>query len=294
MPYSRQRRSRRSRRLPYRRPLRRSRFIRRRPRRPARVTRRRILNVSSVKKQDSRLTFSNVDTPAVAPTQKTVNLVSNQIYMIPYIPTAQDKSPIGGNTSLDIPNYRSKDICYMRGYRERLTFLTDNRTQWILRRICFTYRGTNISTNATTTNPLWWEVAPNGFTRVASQALGTNLGTAIINDMFKGSFNVDWTNYFNAPLDNNRVTVKYDKIFRFGSQNEAPHRHEIKLWHGMNKNLHYRNDEAGGGESETTLSTSGNSGMGDYYIVDFIQAVTTSTSDIAQLSYEGTLFWHER
>lgn len=294
MPRFTSRTSRYRRRRPYRRPTRRTRIVRRRTttrRRPARISRRRILQIATTKKQDNRLTFSNVDSPAVAPTQKSVIMVGGVTYMIPYIPTAQDRSHAVGQ---NLDHYRDSDDVYMRGYKERLRFTTNNPTSWTHRRVCFTLKGNAIINSVSATSPLWLEASPNGWVRTATQANGTGLGTAITNEIFKGQVGVDWTNYFTAPLDTQRITVMYDKTFHYRSGNDQPHVHDVKLWHAMNKNFFYRDDEFGNNESTGVVHSSSRRGMGDYYIVDFFESLSQDTEDVAQLHYEGTLYWHER
>lgn len=257
------------------------------------MTRRRILNITSEKKQDNRLTFSNVDTPAVAPTLKNVSLVGGTTYIIPYIPTAMDRS-VGSAVSPIIPGYRGTSKIFARGYRERISFGTNTPAQWSLRRVCFRMRGNAIVNSTSAISPLWHEASPNGFTRSATQANGTGLGTAITNEIFKGEAGVDWTNFFTAPLDTNRVTVEYDKQFHFRSTSDSPHVRHFKLWHPMNKNLVYRDDENGETINTSVLSTSGSQGMGDYYIVDFWVCATPTTDNNCAINYEGTMYWHER
>jgi len=292
MAYS--RRSRRFRRRPSRRTPRRTRTIRRRTttRRRTGVSRRRLLNITSKKKQDNRLTFSNVDTPGSAPTLKNIIMTGGATYMIPHIPTAMDRTV--GSTTPDVPGYRESTTIFARGYRERISIGTNTPAAWSLRRICFRLKGNAIINSATTNTPLWLETSPNGFVRSATNAMGTALGTAILGEIFKGEINVDWNNYFTAPIDTNRVSLAYDKQFHFRSQNDSPHNHHFKLWHPMNKNLMYRDDENGESTTTSPLSTSGNAGMGDYYIVDFWNCTTTTTDNTIGLQYEGTLYWHER
>jgi len=265
----------------------------RRSYRRTRMSRRRILNIASEKKQDNRITFSNVDTPAAVLTAKRVLMQGGSTYLIPYIPTAQDRVIASGPTP-DIPGYRTRQNVFMRGYKERVNIVSSTPAQWSLRRICFRLKG-NIITNTTTAlNPLWHEVSPQGFTRSATQAFGTPLGDAIQDQIFKGAPFIDWNNPFNANLDTDRVSVAYDKIFHFTSGNQSPYTKNIKFWHPMNKNFTYRDDEQGEGLVTSVLHTSGLKGMGDYYIVDLWTCTTSTTDNELSVSYEGTLYWHER
>ncbi|UJO02112.1 Cap [Molossus molossus associated gemykibivirus 1] len=294
MPRFTSRRSRYSRRRPYRRSTRRTRTIRRRPtsyrRRRTTVSRRRILQVASEKKQDSRITFSNVDTPLSPPILKAVVLQAGQTYMIPYIPTAQDRT----GAAPELNNYRSRSDVYMRGYKERIIFNTNGGSSWHWRRICWRMKGPAITTNVSTTSPLWLETAPYGFVRSATNANGTALGSAIQSEIFKGQINVDWFNLFTAPLDTNRISVAYDQTRIMKAGNNEPYVQDYKMWHPMNKNFYYRDDENGDNETTSPLHSSGLKGMGDYYILDLFASASSETSDVANVGYEGTLYWHER
>lgn len=295
MPYS--RRSRTSRRRPTRRPARRGTTFRRRPyrrpRRTARMSRRRVLNISSEKKQDSRLTFENVSNPALPPVLATnfVPLQAARTYIFPYICTAQDRT----GAAPELANYRSRSDVFMRGYKEHVNFQSRGGN-WHWRRFCFRLKGNAILNSATTTTPLWQEQSPYGFVRTVTDVNGTGLGAAFTSECFKGQINVDWNNYFTAPLDTNRITVMYDKTRVLKGGNDSPYIQDFKLWHGMNKNFYYRDDENGNTESDSPLHISGTRGMGDYYIVDIISSADTifGSETVGGITYEGTLYWHER
>lgn len=292
MPRFASRRSRTSRRRPYRRSTRRTRIIRRRTVRRRPTTRRRILNVATQKKQDNRLTFSNADTPAVAPSQKNLNMTGNNTYIIPYVASFQDIE--ANSTVYPINSYRSRSDVFLRGYKEKLSLLSNSPAQWVLRRCVFHFKGTRITSQTSSTSPLWFKDTTAGFTRSCTQANGTALGSQLTTTMFRGMASRDWNDYFTAPLDTNTITVKYDKTFNFTSGNSSPFERNLKFWHGVNKNFYYRDDEAGASEVTSGLSQEGNKGCGDLYIVDFWRCSTGTADNALSVNLEGTLYWHER
>lgn len=280
-----------TRRAPYRsRPIRRRTFTRRR--RPA-MSRRRILNLTSKKKTDARMMFSNLTAPASPPTAATnITLNGGTDYLFAYVPTAQDKTPNGSGPDLD--NYRTSESCFMRGYKENVRFNTQFGEEWIWRRICFTYKGTDFINVATVNNPLAQETAPNGWVRPISNSAGTGLGTFILSNLFKGAANVDWTDILTATVDTQKVGLKFDKTFRVTGRNGQPRFNIYNLWHPMNKNLVYYDEESGGVEVSTPFSVNGPAGMGDYYIIDYIRCASPTTSITASVAFNGRLYWHEK
>lgn len=304
-----------------RRPTARRRRVTRRPRRPTRarrytrrvirrrpLTRRRILNVATTKKQDVRLCFTSltglgapVATPVAADGAIMTGSSTNP-YMMIYSPTMQDKTP--GTTGNELPNYRDSQTCYMRGYKESIRFNVNNGQTWLWRRVCFTYKGTFLTGTAglPANESVAWEVAPNGWTRPVNNtyATGTSgIAGRVLGEMFKGRENIDWRDLFTATLDPDRVNVKYDKFrtLRNTGGNADFRTHAFKIWHPMNANLIYDDDEEGQTNTSGIVSTTGNRSMGDYYIIDMFQCArngTSATTDQLLFTPTGTLYWHEK
>lgn len=218
--------------------------------------------------------------------------------------TAQDLTEGGSN-----PNYflndaeRTSRVCYMRGFSEHLRIQTNSSTPWFHRRICFTIRGGNAFNTSlaadTPTQPyrpfvdttngmerLWFDVNRNNMP--ASSAAMQNL-------LFKGTFNVDWNDQILAPIDTSRVSLKYDKTFTVRTGNNSGALIERKLWHPMNKNIVYDDDESGQAMGSSYYSVDSKLGMGDYFIVDIIQAgLGAVTTDLLNVFSNSTLYWHEK
>ena len=93
---------------------------------------------------------------------------------------------------------------------------------------------------------------PRGFIRlrpVVGRASATNRA-AIYSILFKGAGGgIDWTTshpgLLNAKVDTTRVNLKYDKVRRITSGNDAGVIKRFKMWHPMRKNLRYDEDEEG-------------------------------------------------
>lgn len=113
--------------------------------------------------------------------------------------------------------------------------------------------------------------------------------------LFKGSQGVDWLDPILAPVDTSRVDLKYDKTQRLCSGNQSGMFKEVKLWHPMNKNLTYQDDESGEVMTTSVFSVDDKRGMGDYMVLDlFSSLLGTSTSDILSVTYQASLYWHEK
>jgi len=113
--------------------------------------------------------------------------------------------------------------------------------------------------------------------------------------LFKGRANVDWNDTILAPVDTTRVSVMYDKTFTLKSGNAYGALLERKLWHPMNKNIVYDDDENGSTEASSYYSTASKAGMGDVFVIDqFYPGAGASSTDLLQFSTNSTLYWHEK
>jgi len=274
------RRPRRSTRRTVRRPIGRRSIMRR-------TSTRRILNIASTKKQDNMIPF--VTNAAGVPTSGVgrYGLAGNQVGQFVWLATARDRI---GSGDPNAGSLRTSDVCYMRGLKEKVMLSTTNGSAWRWRRICFTAKGLVPPTG--TVDSL--EVSPNGWVRLLANQWTSALGNGFNSLIFKGTAGVDWTDVFTAKTDNTRVTIKFDKTFVITSGNSNGTVRMFNLWHPMNHNLVYDNDENGDNESGATRSTSGKAGMGDYYVMDYFVSVDAASSESLYISPEATLYWHEK
>lgn len=219
-------------------------------------------------------------------------------------PTAMNLSALAGGANLAVNvAERTSQTCYMRGFSENIRMQTNSATPWFHRRICFTSRGgspfTQVASGDTplqssgnsvdTTNGqerLWFNAFVNaqGLTIAAQEGI-----------IFKGAQNIDWNDPIVAPIDTARIDLKFDKTWLIKSGNQNGTILERKVWHPMNKNLVYDDDESGEQESSSYFSVDDKRGMGDFYILDIFQAgVGAGAGDLLSIIANSTLYWHER
>lgn len=223
-----------------------------------------------------------------------------------FTPTAMDLTPASGSNDVSREAVRNSTTCFMRGFSEHLRIQTSSGIPWFWRRICFTsrtpdffrFRSTDAPTQTNSGNTSFVETT-NGMERLwfNQQINGTVSDTqnAWLEILFKGTNGKDWSDSLTAPVDTRRVDLKYDKMRCIRSGNAAGTVKELKLWHTMNKNIVYDDDESGDAEISSYTSVTDKAGMGNYHIFDIIVAGTgATTSDLIQITGTSALYWHER
>lgn len=277
----------------------------------ARMTKKSVLDTTSRKKRNGMISYSNTNTDGTG-RQTTggpayVNGNSNGLFL--WCPTATDLNNAAGGANIIInENERTATVCYMRGLSENLRIEANTGLAWHHRRICFKsrsnlFRGLAPASAAQQPNPFGFvspyvEVNPGGNQRFWFNASISGIDPTVNNwliILFKGQQGVDWDNYITAPVDTRRVDLCYDKKRVYRSGNAQGFARDFSLWHGMNKNLVYDDDENGDGMSSAAFSVTDKQGMGDYYVLDIVQpAFGGTTSDIIRINANSTLYWHEK
>lgn len=270
------------------------------------MTKKRILNTTSVKKRNGMLSFSNTtDTGASKTTaQSTAFVNANTLGYFLFCATDQNLAANAGGSNLKINvAQRTATTCFMRGFSEHLRIQTSSGLPWFHRRICFTTRGLG-SFNTIDPTDAQTQASGNSIdTSSGQQRLWLNSSinnqpATVINQyniLFKGQRNIDWNDPIIAPVDTSRVDLKFDKTWLIKSGNASGTIQSRKLWHSMNKNLVYNDDENGEGMSTGYASTASKQGMGDYYILDLFQAgIGGGPTDIINVFSNSTLYWHEK
>lgn len=245
---------------------------------------------------------------AATPGQGALNISSapgngGSVTILPWIATARDNSLVQGGSNAGTvfdDACRTSSTCYMRGLKENIEIQTSSGVPWQWRRICFTYKDAQeaLGTGAGGISGLY--ESSNGFGRLAynatSGSTADNLAVSNLRGLiFKGQLNNDWLDYFTAPLDNSRISVKMDKTRTIASGNTNGVLRKYQMWLPMNQNLVYDDDEVGQNKTPSYYSVGGKPGMGDYYVVDLFQpGKGASSSDLLSFSPQATLYWHER
>lgn len=248
------------------------------------MTKRRILNATSVKKQDNMLAV-RTDPTGANPVQGSFLVLGTGAQFL-WCASGRDRgADVGADPTAS--SVRERDLVYARGLKESIIMTTNSPASWRWRRIAFTCKGVPFS------SPVDLETS-SGWVRMLRNVAGTAAGTTITSYIFKGAQNVDWQDVFVAKLDTNRVKVYYDKLRTLSSGNSNGKFFRSKHWFPMNQNLLYANDENGETETGDTHSTLGRAGMGDFYVLDFFDCTTLSSSDTLQFQPEATFYWHEK
>lgn len=266
------------------------------------MTKRKILNVTSTKKRNTMLSWSNTTASGASQTIQVgsafVNAATSGIFV--WCPTAQsfNSDSLSRNQAS-----RSATTCYMVGLKENLRIQTSSGIPWFHRRICFTARGTSYFNVASPSDTPTQVTQPyvstsNGYERLWLNEFVNGSANTIAGQyglLFRGIQGQDWNDPITALVDPTRVDVKFDKTYTMQSGNSNGIIRERKLWHPMKHNIVYDDDEAGSGEQSSLFSVDSKQGMGDYYVVDIIQAgVGGTSSDLLTMNATSTLYWHEK
>lgn len=269
------------------------------------MTRKRILNLTSRKKRDNMVTISNVDLtarPGAAPTQRPAVMSGGSLftgagpYMFLFCANARDNTlSIGGpaGTVSDEPT-RTATTTYARGLKEAIEINTNTGMPWQWRRIVFMIKGLDALLSQQTGTASFVYEDSNGYRRPVIEVLGNKRGQ-LTSAMFDGTLGVDWSDYFGAKTDSTRISVKYDKTRTIASGNEEGMIRRYNMWHPVNQNIVYDDDETGGRESNSLFSTLGKPGAGDMYVVDMFQPRAGATgADQLIFNASATYYWHEK
>lgn len=278
--------------------------------RSKKMSNKKILNVTSQKKRDTMLCWTNTGSStqigssgyANAPATITGGVAATNAACYLWCATQRDNTQgYGGGVGTKInTSTRTSSSPYMVGLSERIEIQCNTGMPWQWRRICFTMRGPSLVPPSTASGAVFSASTEtsNGWTRTMNQVPGNpgqNPQYTLMAILFKGQNTSDWIDPMTAPVDNSRLTIKYDKIITLASGNEDGFIRTYKRWHPMRKTLYYDDDQVGGAEAVSSLSQLGKAGMGDYYIVDLFRARQGSaTTDQLTVQPTSTLYWHEK
>lgn len=219
-----------------------------------------------------------------------------------FSPTCMDLNASAPHT-ISLQSRRTATTCFIRGFSEHIRLQTSSGIPWFWRRIVFfskdelAFPGTSASDTPVNTYRPYVETS-NGLERLwLNQTINSMPNTIALQQgvLFRGSAGTDWNDIITAPVDTTRVTLKYDKTRTIKSGNAAGTVREFKVWHPVNKNVVYDDDEQGVSESSSYYSVTSKAGMGDMYVYDiFLPGLGSTGSDIINVNSSATLYWHER
>lgn len=274
---------------------RRTRSTRPTTRRPRLLTRRGINDLTSKKKRDNMLTWSNITVPRtpVPPITGTAAVLQGggAYYNILWSPTIREKQ-INSSSSptVEDESTRTSSTTYAKGLRERLSIQTNSAVPWTWRRIVFTMKGTaSYLPNFPLTT-----LTSNGYARTLSE-LTSGQATVIQNLVFDGSFNLDWRDPLDAKVDIQLITLLSDRTMIITPQTSSGAVKNFTRYYPFEKNLIYAEDEFGGQTTDSGYAALGKQGMGDVLIYDiFAPRGGAAFGDQMTVDIQSTYYWHEK
>jgi len=263
------------------------------------MSNKRILNISSRKKRDTMLNWTNMTAASQSGSTTYTTapaVITGGTALVPltaWSPTARDLNRNSGAGGVVDVATRTSSTCFMRGIKESIEVQVVNGVPWQWRRIVFSCKGLYRDVGITPSFAMVQETS-NGMVRPFNQPTGQDrLNLEAI--VFRGTVNIDWLDQIIAPIDTTRVTLMYDKTRTISSGNQDGVIRKYNFWHGFNKNLVYDDDEKGDSMSTTNWSVTSKPGMGDVFIIDMFRSRSGATSsDQIAVSSTATLYWHEK
>jgi len=207
--------------------------------------------------------------------------------------------------TMPINTQRLSQAPFIRGVKETITIRTDTSNAWRWRRVVFTLKGLPPGFTDTSDILRVFSQIDDGTGTVEYQRVNTALPFPLVADVYAFMFrgfginNVsatprDWIDPITAPIDTARISVMHDKVTNIRSGNDTGVVQTYKRWHGVNRNLHYADQEIGGQMTSSPFSTTAKPGCGDVYIMDLIVGNSASAEDVLDFLPTTTLYWHEK
>lgn len=255
-----------------------------------------MLNLTSQKKRDTMLCYTDVNEngPEAGPfVQDAARMAATgaSFFTFAWSPTArpaEDSEAIKGH-KIDLAT-RTNHRIFAKGLKENVQLVTNSGNAWQWRRVCFTLKGDQFMDTVDPDTSSFFRQTSNGMVRLVKLIPNED----IFIPLFRGARDQDWIDPFNAALNTDLATIKYDKVRHIQSGNASGVFRNYKLWHGMNQNILYRDEEDGDTLYSSPRSTTGKQGMGDYYVVDFFRAIGGTSSDYLDFLPQASFYWHEK
>lgn len=271
------------------------------------TSRRRILNVSSIKKRDNMLTaYRSIPNNTVISPQFLISATGLQCQTFIFSPTMRWGSQ--QTDKFEQINTRSSQESYVRGFKERLRFVTSDGNPWTWRRICFSYYDSesdfkffDTSDDTEKDYPPFTYDNVYGYHRLWMRLNGpattiqeNKVRGDVYSHVFRGKTGIDWTSELSAPTNPLAVKIWYDKTTTIRSGNEQSTMKFVPRWHSIGKRLIYSDRDAGGGQDNSYSSETSRVSMGDYMILDIFASAPNDEGVQLSIGSDATYYWHER
>lgn len=274
---------------------------------PKRNFRSRVLNITTRKKQDTMVAWGgNLNGDGEGYVQGPTSVpATNGGEAFLWMATARGITidNTSGESNVNDTATRTATKCFMVGLKERIEIKTNTDDPWRWRRVVFKFKGEDIIRPAAgdeenrVVEP--WLETSNGYARLFPKITNTGdleigtLNARLQEHLFKGVFQKDWDSVMNAKLTSDHVDIISDKLRTIQSQNGKGRFRTVKEWIPFNKTLIYNDFETGGDVTAKEISAMSKDSMGDVYIADFFEPIT-SGSQLLNFWPQSTLYWHER
>lgn len=186
---------------------------------------------------------------------------------------------------------RTSTSIFCRGLKERITFNTSSGVPWEWRRIVFHIKKADFQDTGDPNTSKFFRITSNGMARLVTLIPNED----IFIELFDGARFQDWLDPLNAKLNTRLIDVKYDQVRQIRSGNDSGVIRHYNLWHPVNKNIVYEDEQDGEGMFTSALSTGGKPGAGDMYVVDiFRPGAPSDSTDLLSFLPQSTFYWHEK
>lgn len=184
----------------------------------------------------------------------------------------------------NVPEQRNSSSIYYRGVRDSMDFRSIDGTPWVQRRIVVGSRLNVVDTAA----------FDLGNQRDTGRLFSLNKPSyaAFLEVIMRGTSSVDWVDPITAKVDQKRVTLYHDKVYKHTPQTANGSYKTIKFWHPINKTIMY-DDEENGSTNNASPWAANQAGNENIYIVD-IWVANAGGVNAPAVNFQATSYWHER
>jgi len=272
-----------------------------------------MINMLSKKKRDTMLSSAAAGTnpsPEDPPDGSSIVISAETgttnvfpgVHSMLYNPSARQLTPQNATFIAQ----RTNTYCYYKGISERYTLLPNDNSVWWHRRIVFSTKRRYAEEDTVTagSGTLAPAVTGTGITRRKFKDMSSSTGldgfnvllTFIQNDVFQGTFNIDWVDPMRAKLNREKITVHSDRMTTLRSGNDVSAPRITKHYTPINKTLVYSDVENGQTMSSSPYTVQSKPGIGNIYILDLFECPVPNdtTASTLNITSQQTVYWHEK
>lgn len=201
------------------------------------------------------------------------------------------------------PAQRGSTRTFVKGYSQSYQIKPNSNDVWWHRRICFSVKKFADTDYTAIMDSLGAQQSPGAITYLPMRNLSAGDDSSpyrVIRQtatelLFRGTFGVDYVDYFLAKVDTARVNLHSDRTKKTSSGNNVPKPATYKFYDSINKSVVYDDEENGILLTSSPFSVESKSGTGDIYVLDMFHCpMSDSDDDDIVISSQSTYYWHEK